>query len=151
MALYFSRIEIVLSFEVWVNGEKEFTVGSEQAEEFGVYLTTSSVQDEYFSSLVASGFLQSSREFSSEAKWGNRSLRDGDEVIVKVSSSKEADIPVVTEAGVGLVEEAKHAMLCSGCGSSQFEVSEMLSMSRINICRDCVAAFKTIMDDDRGI
>lgn len=141
----------MLSFEVWVNGEKAFTVGSERAEEFGVYLTTSSVQEEYFSNLEASGYLHSSSQFASEAKWGKRGLSDGDEVLVKVSNSLEADVPTVTEAGAGLIEEASHAMLCSGCGSSQFEVSQMLSMNKINLCRNCVAAVQTIMGEDSGL
>jgi len=141
----------MLLFEVWVNGEKQFTVGSEKAEEFGVYLSSTSVGAECFSTLDASGYLENSGEFSDEAKWGKLSLSDGDDVQIKVTSAAEADTPSITAAGFGLVESEGKAMLCSGCGASQFDVSEMLSMSKINLCRECVEGIKVIMADEGGI
>ncbi len=138
----------MISFEVWINGKIEFTVGFKGAEEFGVYLSHNPELHNDFASLEASGYAQSDAEFTDEIKWGNRSIRQGDEVIIKLVNSESPDEPSRTRQNIGLIPDAKNAMLCSNCGKTHFQIERLIRAERITLCNECV---DTIIEVSRDV
>ena len=139
----------MLSFEVWVNGKKQFTVGAEKAEEYGIYLSMQPDLAPDFAMLEASGYLPSDNEYNDVMKWGNISVKDGDEIIIKMKNTNQTDSPSITEQGTGLVSNQAHAMLCSSCGKSHQEVNGMVTMGRITLCNKCASALVDISINEK--
>ncbi len=128
----------MLSFEVWINDKKEYTIGFENAEEFGVYLSCHPELQHDFASFEASGYAPSENEYPDEIKWGTKSIRIGDEVKIKIIDTENPDLPSRTAQNIGLIPETKHAMLCSNCGKTHLETKSLVRTERIALCNECV-------------
>jgi hypothetical protein len=139
----------VLSFEVWINGNKEYTVGSSEAEEFGVYLSIHPELQTDYASIEASGYIPSESKFSDEIKWGAKNIKQGDDIEIKVVESDNPDVPSRTQQHVGLVPESNHGMLCSNCGKSHMDIQNFVRAQRITLCDECIYAIIEAVKDEK--
>lgn len=138
----------MLSFEAWINGNKEYTVGSAEAEEFGVYLSAYPELQTDFASLEAGGYISSELEFSDEIKWEAKNIKKEDEILIKVMESDSPDISSRTKQYIGLVSESPHGMLCSNCGKSHIDTQRFIRTQRITLCDECTDRIIEISKDE---
>jgi hypothetical protein len=138
----------MLAFEVWINGKKEYTVGFKDADEFGVYISSHPELQDDSASIEASGYALSGAEFPDEINWGSKSIKVGDEVVVKLVESENPDEPMRTKHGIGLTTGCNHAMLCSICGKSDGEIKSMIRANKIAVCNECLGALVDMSRDE---
>lgn len=138
----------MLAFEVWVNGNKLYTVASESAESYGIDLSCHPKVQSDIASFEASGYVDSESAYPDELRWGSKHLKQGDELVVKVINTTSPDQAARTKYEGGLIPEDNHAMLCSNCGKSQFDTNRFIRAERISLCMACASAITEMTQDE---
>lgn len=138
----------MLCFEVWINGKKERVVGCGSAEEYSVSLTAYPEHSSDSVSLEMSGYAPSREVCLDELRWGGSELRLGDEILIKIVKTEDADTPVRTRHGEGQIGDAHQAMICSNCGKSHLEVEHMIRADRITLCGGCSKTIAEFVADE---
>ncbi len=140
----------MICFEIWINGIKKYTVGSEEAEEFSANLTAFPHLKPTHVSLDVCGFTLRDEAYPDELRWGESYPKIGDEIIIKIIDTNNPDKPKVTRYKEGCIDNSdsqSQSMLCSCCGKSHFETDKLIRNSNIALCEDCIKMMADLINN----
>lgn len=142
------RFQLMLCFEVWINGKKERVVGCKSAEEYGVYLSAYPNVSSDSVSMEMSGYAPSDQIYPDELRWGTAELQPDDEVLIKVVSAEAPDPATRSRYAEGQIDDPPKAIICSNCGRTNLEVEQMITAQRITLCGECCRKFADFISDE---
>ena len=139
----------MICFEVSINGIKKYTIGSVEADEFGINLIAAPQLKPTHISAELSGFIANDKKYPHELRWGSENIKLGDEILIKIINSKSPDEPQEIRYDEGLSDtgEQFQTMLCTCCGKSHFETNQMIRSSKVSLCEECVKSFAEILEN----
>jgi hypothetical protein len=139
-----SRNEVlVLCLEVSINGEFKCRAGSVEAQ--SVTVQVDALPEQGSACVDIAGGVHGRNGGVDFASWGLFSCHIGDEVLIRVVESSDADAADIVRSGPGEGDTKTSGPVCLFCGKSYTEAQSMVRLPRGHICDECIGHVNEVL------